>query len=309
MHIYLFIYCLKVKYVMETSFATFYHWPKGAVPAFDMVGNKRVWSGGSVRQKWITPSETLHHLNTDWNEMCFLWSQICPHRRCFSPSFFPVTTRNMDELQDVQLTEIKPLLTNKVSLETLPSVRVHDHKRSQALSDITRPIWQIRKLIRQERSSCSLDHQSELFMRSSVGGKRKEKERGSQNRLWPERGERSGVNNRGCEWKRLQSRNWMKSLPQTGENKSTKEEEDPLSSSSPLLLYGRLAGRCEATRVSLCSRRLSGTDGRAVWHLGGRGEGKEEWKRRLCVFARLHLWGRKWICRLRTELALTSHST
>lgn len=69
------------------------------------------------------------------------------------------------------------------------SIRIQE--RSKAVFYTTHPI--IHKLIHRACGLCCLDHQSELFMCLSVGGKRKEKEIASQKWLWTEWGKKSGV--------------------------------------------------------------------------------------------------------------------
>lgn len=94
-------------------------------------------------------------------------------------------------------------------------------------------------------------------------------------------------------WKRLQSSSWKKSFRLVKTNVQ-RRNNIPCPLPPPPPPFASLAGRCEVRRVSLCSRRLPGTDVRAVWHLLVMGS-----KRRIEVymFARLHLWGRKCTCR------------
>lgn len=183
----------------------------------------------------MATSEILNHMNINSEKRHLLFfcscesllSVICPHCWCFYLFIFqqfPVTTRKMDELQDVQLTEIKPLLTNKVSLERTLLADVESTSIFQFWFKKEAKQFSIylilsgkhislyaRHAVLQSRSSKWIIHLLECQRQKT----RKElvKKDCGQNEarevLWITK----------TEWKRLQSSIWKKSVSQTGENK------------------------------------------------------------------------------------------
>lgn len=154
-----------------------------------------------------------------------------------------------------------------------PGLSTHIQERSKAVFYTTHPI--IHKLIHRACGFCGLDHQSELFMCSSVGGGKKEKKRKSLV------GNDCGQNEaRKVVWKRLQSSSWKKSRSDWWEQKY----RGGITASVPvlLLLLLRVGGQVWS------EQSVAVPDGReAVWHLLVTGS-----KRRI---ENIHLSGR--ICK------------